>query len=92
MPAQPHADSLASRACGALTAIPLWLFAVAARRMAYSTLGFVQFLSPTIVFVLGLTVFDKPLLPAQLYAFIAIWIAIAIFVWDLRASRTPVAT
>jgi chloramphenicol-sensitive protein RarD len=77
---------------GALTAIPLWLFAVAARRMAYSTLGFVQFLSPTIVFVLGLTVFAKPLLPAQLAAFVAIWIAIAIFVWDLRASRTPIAT
>ncbi len=77
---------------GALTAIPLWLFAVAARRMAYSTLGFVQFLAPTIVFVLGLTVFAKPLLPAQLAAFVAIWIAIAIFVWDLRASRTPVAT
>lgn len=77
---------------GALTAIPLWLFAVAARRMAYSTLGFVQFLSPTIVFVLGLTVFDKPLLPAQLAAFIAIWIAIGIFVWDLRANRTPIAT
>jgi chloramphenicol-sensitive protein RarD len=74
---------------GALTAIPLWLFAVAARRMAYSTLGFVQFLSPTIVFVLGLTVFDKPLLPAQLAAFIAIWIAIAIFIWDLRTSRSP---
>lgn len=77
---------------GALTAIPLWLFAVAARRMAYSTLGFVQFLSPTIVFVLGLTVFGKPLLPAQLAAFVAIWIAIAIFVWDLRATRTPIAT
>jgi chloramphenicol-sensitive protein RarD len=77
---------------GAVTAIPLWLFAVAARRMPYSTLGFVQFLSPTIVFVLGLTVFDKPLLPAQLYAFVAIWIAIAVFVWDLRASRAPAAT
>ncbi len=77
---------------GAVTAIPLWLFAVAARRMPYSTLGFVQFLAPTIVFVLGLTVFDKPLLPAQLYAFVAIWIAIAVFVWDLRASRAPAAT
>ena len=77
---------------GAVTAIPLWLFAVAARRMPYSTLGFVQFLAPTIVFVLGLTVFDKPLLPAQLYAFVAIWIAIAVFVWDLRASRAPAST
>ena len=55
-------------------------------------MGFVQFLAPTIVFVLGLTVFDKPLLPAQLYAFVAIWIAIVVFVWDLRASRTPTAT
>jgi len=77
---------------GALTAIPLWLFAVAARRMHYSTLGFIQFLAPTIVFVLGLTVFDQPLLPAQLWAFVAIWIAIAVFVWDLRASRTPAAS
>ncbi|MXO76075.1 EamA family transporter RarD [Altererythrobacter aerius] len=76
---------------GALTAIPLWLFAVAARRMDYSALGFIQFLSPTIVFVLGLTVFDRPLMPAQLWAFVAIWIAIAVFVWDLRASRTPAA-
>ena len=76
---------------GAFTAIPLWLFAVAARRMDYSTLGFIQFLSPTIVFVLGLTVFDRPLLPAQLWAFVAIWIAIAVFVWDLRANRKPAA-
>ena len=82
--------------CGALTAIPLWLFAVAARRMDYSTLGFIQFLSPTIVFVLGLTVFDKPLHVAELGAFVAIWLAIVIFVWDLwsraRGVRAPVAS
>lgn len=81
---------------GALTAIPLWLFAVAARRMDYSTLGFIQFLSPTIVFILGLTVFGKPLHPAELAAFVAIWIAIAVFVWDLwaqaRGVRAPVAS
>jgi chloramphenicol-sensitive protein RarD len=68
---------------GALTAIPLWLFATAARRMSYSTLGFIQFLAPSIVFVLGLTVFDKPLHPAEFAAFMAIWAAIAVFVWDL---------
>lgn len=71
---------------GALTAIPLWLFATAARRMSYSTLGFIQFLAPSIVFVLGLTVFDKPLHPAELAAFVAIWLAIAVFVWDLVAG------
>ncbi len=80
--------SLAIMLGGVATAIPLWLFAVAARRMDYSTLGFVQFLAPTIVFVLGLTVFGKPLHPAELAAFVAIWIAIAVFVWDLVARRS----
>lgn len=79
--------SLAIVLGGAVTAIPLWLFAVAARRMDYSTLGFVQFLAPTIVFVLGLTVFERPLLPLQLASFVIIWIAVAVFVWDLWARR-----
>lgn len=80
---------------GVATALPLLLFAVAARRMDYSTLGFVQFLSPTLVFILGLTVFDLPLEPAQAICFALIWAAIAVFVWDLlsrRAAPKPVAT
>lgn len=72
---------------GAVTAIPLLLFAVAARRMDYSTLGFTQFLAPTIVFVLGLTVFGEELRPAQLACFALIWSAIALFSWDLLARR-----
>jgi chloramphenicol-sensitive protein RarD len=73
---------------GFLTAIPLLLFAIAARRMPYSTLGFFQFLAPSIVFVLGLTVFEQPLKPAQIACFGCIWAAAAIFIWDLvRRSR-----
>ena len=73
---------------GFVTAIPLLLFAIAARRMPYSTLGFFQFLAPSIVFVLGLTVFEQPLQPAQAACFAFIWLAAAIFVWDLvRRSR-----
>lgn len=68
---------------GLVTAIPLLMFAIAARRMDYSTLGFVQFIAPTTVFILGLTVFHEPLHPAQLWSFIFIWIAIAVFAWDL---------
>lgn len=79
--------SLAIVLGGAVTAIPLWLFAVAARRMDYSTLGFVQFLAPTIVFILGLTVFGRPLLPLQLASFVLIWIAVGVFVWDLWSRR-----
>ena len=85
--AQSPALSLAIVLGGLLTAIPLLLFAIAARRMDYSTLGFLQFLAPTIVFVLGLTVFDQPLEPVQLACFVLIWTAIAIFVWDILARR-----
>lgn len=79
---------------GLWTAIPLLLFATAARRMEYSTLGFVQFLAPTIVFILGLTVLGEPLDPIRLICFLFIWAAIAIFCIDLlmraRARRrTP---
>jgi chloramphenicol-sensitive protein RarD len=72
---------------GVLTAVPLLLFAVAARRMDYSTLGFVQFLSPTIAFVLGLTVFGEALRTVQLVSFVLIWAAIALFSWDLLRRR-----
>ena len=68
---------------GVVTAVPLLLFAIAARRMDYSTLGFIQYLAPTIVFFLGLTVFGQQLRPVQLGSFVLIWIAVAIFVADL---------
>jgi chloramphenicol-sensitive protein RarD len=80
---------------GIVTGVPLLLFATAARRMPYSTLGFVQFLAPTIVFGIGLFVFHEPLRPAQFASFVMIWAAIAVFCWDLlaaaRASRAEVA-
>jgi chloramphenicol-sensitive protein RarD len=72
---------------GIITAVPLLLFAVATRRMDYSTLGFVQYLTPTIVFFLGLFVFHEPLRQVQLVCFIAIWAAIAVFSWDLWMRR-----
>ena len=85
--------SLLIVAGGVLTAVPLLFFAIAARRMPYSTLGFIQFLAPSIVFVLGLTVFDKPLAPVEAACFACIWTAAAIFVWDLvRRARRPAAT
>lgn len=68
---------------GIITGVPLLLFATAARRMSYSTLGFVQYLSPTLVFLLGLFVFHEPLRPVQLASFVIIWAAIAVFCADL---------
>ncbi|RNJ61897.1 MAG: EamA family transporter RarD [Porphyrobacter sp. IPPAS B-1204] len=72
---------------GVVTAVPLLLFAIAARRMDYSTLGFIQYLSPTIVFFLGLFVFEQPLAPAKLASFVLIWVAVGVFVYDLWARR-----
>ncbi len=72
---------------GVITAVPLLLFAIAARRMDYSLLGMVQFIAPTLVFITGLTVYGEPLRPVQLACFALIWIAIAVFVWDLVAQR-----
>ncbi|MGB7373181.1 EamA family transporter RarD [Pontixanthobacter sp.] len=77
---------------GIVTAIPLLLFALAARRMDYSTLGFIQFLAPTIVFFLGLFVFKEELKTAQLLCFILIWTALAIFLWDIWSRRKKPVT
>lgn len=81
-------NSLVLAGSGIATAVPLLLFATAARRMDYSALGFVQFLAPTIQFALSLAVFGEALRPIQLVAFVLIWSAIAVFTWDLLAKRS----
>jgi chloramphenicol-sensitive protein RarD len=81
-------------AAGVVTAVPLLLFATAARRMSYAALGFVQYLAPSIAFLLGLFVFHEPLKPAQLFCFLLIWTSIAVFSFDMwrktRAERMVV--
>lgn len=76
---------------GPLTALPLTLFAVAARRMDFTTLGMLQFAAPTVVFILGVTVFDLPLDTLQVASFAVIWSAIGLYVWDLMARRRSVS-
>lgn len=72
---------------GVITAVPLVLFAMAAQRMNYSILGFIQFLAPTLVFFQGLLLFHEPLQSAQLGAFVLIWAALAVFSWDMWRRR-----
>jgi chloramphenicol-sensitive protein RarD len=67
---------------GAITAIPLLLFATAARRMAYSTLGFIQYIGPTIQFLLGVFLYKEQLSGPRILAFILIWSALALFSYD----------
>lgn len=77
---------------GAVTAIPLLLFATAARRMSYASLGFVQYLAPSIAFLLGVFVYSEPLSTTKLACFVLIWASIAIFCFDaLRTYRAAKA-
>lgn len=84
---QPGFIALFVALSGPVTAIPLFLFAVANRRLEFSTIGMLQFASPTVVFVIAL-VLGKPPEPAALASFALIWTAIALFVWDLFARRS----
>src|SRR5690606_9240513 len=72
---------------GPMTALPLMWFAIAARRMPYTVIGFLQFISPTIVFLLGLFWFGQELRLAQLGCFVLIWIAAALFTWRSEERR-----
>lgn len=69
-------------ASGAVTAVPLLLFTAAARRLRFSTLGFLQYLAPTVQFLLAVLLFHEELRPAQWSAMGCIWTAVAIYAGD----------
>jgi len=79
---------------GVMTAVPLMLFAVGAKRLPLSTIGFLQYLAPSLNFLLAVFVFHEPFDAAQLIGFAMIWAALAIYSVDmLRSNRsTAVAT
>jgi len=76
---------------GLLTTVPLILFAVAAKRMAYSTLGLLQYIAPSLQFLLGLFVFEEELSTGQLWSFGLIWAGLGLFtVASLRPAKTHI--
>jgi len=64
---------------GPVTAVPLLFFAAAARRLPLSTLGFLQYLSPTLQFLLAVFAYGEPFDRAHAVAFALIWMAVAVF-------------
>jgi len=72
---------------GPLTALPLLLFAAAARRLKLATLGLVQYLAPTISLLLGVWVFHEPFDGRRLVGFAFIWSALAIVSADALGLR-----
>lgn len=76
---------------GAVTALPLLLFTAAAKRLPYSTLGFLQYIAPSLQFLLAVLVFHEPFGQVQALCFAAIWTALAIFsVEAIRMARARV--
>jgi chloramphenicol-sensitive protein RarD len=66
-------------AAGPITAIPLLMFAAAVRRLTLTSLGFLQYLSPSLQFLLAVLVYREPFGTAQAFAFGLIWLALALF-------------
>lgn len=67
---------------GVVTAIPLLLFAYAARRVSLATVGILQYIAPTLQFLLGVFVYQEPFTPMRLVGFAAIWIALFIYSFE----------
>ena len=76
---------------GAITAVPLLMFAGAARRMPYATLGQLQYIGPTLQFVEAVA-FGEQVRAVHVVTFSLIWTGCALYAWDtLRATREPAA-
>ena len=80
--------SLGLAAYGVLTAIPLLLFGAAAKRVPLSYIGFMQYLTPTLQFLIGLLIFQEPMPAARWLGFAMVWFALSILSFDaLRQLR-----
>ncbi|WP_319543394.1 EamA family transporter RarD [uncultured Pseudodesulfovibrio sp.] len=76
---------------GAATATPLIGFAFGARRLRLSTLGILQYVAPSIAFLLGVFVYKEPFTASHLVTFALIWSGLAVYtgesIWTLRQHR-----
>ena len=74
---------------GVATALPLLLFAAAARRITLTSLGILQYIAPTLQFLLGVLVYHEPLSRARLIGFCLVWLALGLYTLEgmLRGGR-----
>ena len=68
-----------------LTAFPLLLFTLGTRRLNLSTVGFLQYIAPSCMFLLGVFLYNEPISSARIFAFILIWTAL--FIYSADAAR-----
>ena len=64
---------------GPLTATPLLLFAAGARRITLTTMGILQYISPSLQFAIGVWLFHEPFQSARFVGFVLIWAALVLY-------------
>ena len=75
-------------ACGVVTAGPLMIYANGAKLLRLSTIGMMQYIAPTMIFLTAVFVFGEPFGRGKLIAFVMIWVALAIYTWEMvRMAR-----
>ncbi len=73
--------------CGPATAVPLMLYGFGAKLLRFSTIGIMQYMAPTMVFLIAVFVFKEPLGLGKMIAFALIWTALALYSWSMFAGR-----
>ena len=76
-------------AAGIVSTTPLLLFNAAAKRLPYSMLGMLQFIAPTLQFLLAVLLYGEQFTASHAVAFSAIWLALALYVTGLLRARAP---
>lgn len=74
---------------GFVTVIPLLLFGASAKRIPLSTLGFLQYIAPTLQLAVGVVVYHESVSTAELVGFVAVWVALGLFSLERSRYRTP---
>ena len=82
------ADTLLLIGCGVVTAVPLMIYANGAKLLRLSTIGIMQYIAPTMIFLTAVFWFGEPFDSARLVAFLLIWTGLAIYTTSLvRQAR-----
>ncbi|MBK6570360.1 EamA family transporter RarD [Candidatus Aalborgicola defluviihabitans] len=89
--AQDHTSLAWLMLSGPVTALPLLLFAAGARRIPLSMMGVLQYISPSILVLLGVWLYDEPFAGPRVMGFVLIWIALALYTAEgwRHARRAP---